>query len=122
MDVINPVIKERYIFMTQEDQAAAIGRIVLERKKITENLILLRAEARRLGDELTTLGSFLQSQPELVIFEQQPVNVEYANRAGGRIFKQKDINADAVIKITNEIREANDQLAKVTEEARRFGV
>src|SRR5689334_18112418 len=94
-------LKGKY-FMTQEDQDAAIGRIVRERKQTTEQLTLLRSEARRIGDIFAALAGFLQGQPELVVFENQPVNVEYANLAGGHIFQQRDINADAIIKLTNE--------------------
>jgi len=108
--------------MTQEDKDAALGRIVRERKEAQEQFALLNAEARRVGDELATLAGFLQGQPSIVVFEGEPVGVEYSNLAGGRIFHRKDINADAIIKLTNEIREINDKVRRLTEEARRFGV
>lgn len=108
--------------MTQEDKDAALGRIVRERKEAQQQLVLLDTEARRIGDEFASLAGFLQSQPALVVFENEPVGVEYANLAGGRIFHRKTVNADAVIKLTNDIREVSDKLKRLNEEAQRLGV
>lgn len=102
--------EERY-FMSDEQKDALIGRVARERSEAKRHLEMLRAEGRRLGTILFELGRQLQTEPAYVVFDNQPTNVEYTNQHSGRHpYKPTDINGEALIKLTNEIRGTMDTI------------
>ena len=54
--------------MSTDEQTAAIGKLIMERKAARQHLQLLRSEARRRGEAMVRLGQHLQTSPEQVQF------------------------------------------------------
>src|ERR1051326_5300053 len=94
--------------MTQENQDAVIGRIVREKKQAENQLVLLRAEADKLGSILVELGQMLKVQPEHVAFQDQPVIPRFSRAV--RTYQLLD--SAKIAKLTHDIR---DEVAKVEE-------
>ncbi|HTC92980.1 MAG TPA: hypothetical protein VK699_05960 [Terriglobales bacterium] len=106
--------------MSPEDQDAAIGRVVRERRELQIRLAALESEAGNLGVVLANLGALLQARPEDVVFENHPAPAELLGRAP--VFKQGDVLASRVIHIVDEIRKAKFALSNIETKAAHLGI
>jgi len=109
--------------MSDEQKDAVIGRVARERSEAKKHLSALRVEAMRIGHVFSDIGRHLQTDPEHVVFEREPVSAIYSNpRLDNLAYRQSDINSDAVLKLTNEIRGTLDNVKILDEKAASVGI
>jgi|SRR5215471_1642549 len=106
--------------MTQEDQAAVIGRLVLERRDLQTKLTALEAEAQRLGEIFAAMGSLLQQRPEQIVFENHPAPAGAGT--GTPLFKLTDISSERLIKLVDDLRETKRALESMNARVARLGI
>lgn len=107
--------------MTQQEQDAAVGRLVREVTEKNARIGALRAELCRIGHSLSQLGDELVRDPEHATFEGQAVDVRYITE-GKPAFQTADINAHRLMDLTNDLRSNLSQLDQLNENARRIGI
>jgi hypothetical protein len=106
--------------MTETEKHAVVGRVLTEKKEAENHLAHLRAEAKRLGQLLESLGKELKNDPSMVRFERQPVNVIYSSRDQA-LYKAEDVDGSSLAKLTAEIRDTMDKVETLTAQARELG-
>ncbi|PYT64912.1 MAG: hypothetical protein DMG39_30705 [Acidobacteria bacterium] len=96
-------------FMSQDQADAVLGRLFRERSEAQKHLILLRAEARKLGELFTGLGAIVQSDKvwNISLESYQP-------------FLSKE-TYEKITKLKTGIREDEQNLARLNDEAKKFG-
>jgi hypothetical protein len=109
------------ISVTQEDQDAIIGRLVRERAEKDATIGAIRAELYRIGQSMLALGTMLANDPEHVVFEEQPVDINYTRR-GFPIFQPADFNTERLKKLTNDLRTNLQELEHMNQHARQMRV
>jgi hypothetical protein len=115
-----PKGKERY-FMTQEDQHAVIGRIVMERRDAETRLAALREEAYKFGEMFSYLGQMLKEMPESIEFENLEMPLDFQKR-GTPLFKQADINPQKIYQLIKDIRDTLLTLKRIGDKAKQLGI
>src|SRR5947207_50274 len=105
--------------MSQEQQDAAIGKVVRERNKAEKHLGVLRAEASRLAGIFDQLADFLAHNPQQIVFELDSNDVKYAQAPR---FNKSDLSAEDIIKLTDEIRDTMRTLSDLQQQAHRLGI
>jgi hypothetical protein len=102
-------------------QAEEVGQIVLNRKATQQKLDGQLATARELGGKLEQLGTLLQRSPETIKLEGVGFDPRYAPLAAPS-FKPHVIDGKAISDLPTAIRSAMDELRRINEQARSFGV
>jgi len=96
-------------FMSQDQADAVLGRLVRERSEAQKHLILLQAEARKLGELFTGLGTMVQ--PDKV----WNISLESYQSSLSKETYEK------IAKLKTELRETEQNLARLNDEAKKFG-
>lgn len=107
--------------LTAEQQEAFIGRAVLAKRAADKRLAMLLEESRRLSKELGNLAGYLNGNAHYVWFEAISTNENYPHPRG-EVFSSQDISAVRIAKLTSEIRDAKDEIARLAQQVRDFGL
>jgi hypothetical protein len=106
-------------FMTQDQQDAALGRLIREQKETEKRLALLKSEAIRISLRLNTLANTLERYPQSVFFEGEEIGVHYILNP----FNPKDknvafsLNVEDISRLTADIRSAMETLEKLKQQS-----
>lgn len=114
------VIESGY-FMSQDEQDAVIGRVVREHKAESSKLALLRAEADRIGNQLSNIGIILASEPHSLIRQGEGVPTELIGPKL-RSVNAEDIDFERVMKLTKEIRECLMRIKELDRQKLNLGI
>jgi hypothetical protein len=109
-------------FISSDDQAKAIGDLVLARKRAEERLALLEAEGRRIGLYLTTLGGALQGNAANVIFDRQSYDSRFSAGALPSFNPSDFPQVGALLKLTEDTRNTIIEMNAATEGLKKFGL
>jgi DNA repair exonuclease SbcCD ATPase subunit len=107
--------------MSQDEQDAAVGRIVRERKEFNQKMEKLKAQAMKHASFLKNLASTLESRPDQLAFDGVSTGADSmvnARRFEAALYPQLQDIAD----IGNEMRETMEQQRRLEERAVRLGV
>ena len=104
--------------MTNEEQDAIIGRIVREHTETKKQHDLLIAKAFRASDSLQSLSNVLRTEPMRIAFdgESLPSNISRMD------FDSKEVGANKVKEMCNQIREYSAKLSRLESEKKKFGL
>ena len=102
-----------------EQDFAAIGRIVAERKEIKDSIEVLKKFLNHQGRTLVQLGNALSDTPEGVVFEGQSTTLRHMRSA---IYKVEDELIPSLKSAVNSLREKLDELIEIERKAQPFGV
>ena len=105
--------------MTSNEELAAKGRIVTEYAAAKSKVAAMRGEAQRFGKLLTALGNKLTSTPEYVSIKGQGLNAKYMSQRVD--FRDDWPNPQNVADLTDELRQALDDLERLTEQMKNIG-
>ena len=107
--------------MSHDEQSTVLGRLVLERKDAQQQLVLLGAEARRIGKTLAKLGRQLQDDVCTIQFFDVPSEIRY--RIGTiDSFDRNDLDAARLVTLIAQIREQTQRLEDLDRDLKAFGV
>jgi hypothetical protein len=107
--------------MSNEEQDAIVGKTLRERNEAVKRLAALVTKAQKIGDALSRLGNDLQGSPENVIFDQQPHDVRFGAK-DGYVFHKKDLNADEIYALCDEIRKTKIESDRLTSTLINMGI
>ncbi len=102
-----------------EQDFAAIGRIVAERKEIKGSIEVLKRYLDQHGKILTQLGYALSERPEEVVFEGQSITLRHMRSA---IYKVQDDLIPSLKESVKSLREKREQLDEIERKAQPYGV
>lgn len=106
--------------MNDEQNDAAVGRVLRERKEVEGHLAALEADAHKISQKLAQLAQVLERNPEDAWFHGQSVSIKgYPPRSPS--FNISDYNMQHVVDLTNEIRDTREKLDRLNSEASRLG-
>src|SRR4051794_12779485 len=106
--------------MTAEQNDAAIGRILRERKEVVSSLALLEADAHKMSQKLTQLARLLDENPQDVWFYGQSVNTK-SPPPRSTSFTLADFDIQRIVDITSNIRDRREKLDRLNSEASKLG-
>ena len=107
--------------MTQEQQDATLGRIVRERKELSQKIGMLTAKSAKQGETLLKLGKILTARPELLAFNGLSSGANSMSEAQSfdvAIYPQ----LKEIVETGNEIRQLMEQQRRLEEQAGRLGI
>ncbi len=101
--------------MTNEDQDAAIGRVIRELRDAKEKLAKLKSTAHALGNSYGTVSDHLHNKLELLRFERESTDVRFTERkedwapnrgnSEPHVPSKDDLDIAKVIAIRDQIRQ-----------------
>src|ERR1700683_767841 len=101
-----------------EEQDAAVGRVVREKKETEKQIATLEAAAHHFGEVFTTIGEMLKNQPAQVTFNGVSTDAKYSHPP---YFDAKEVDGGQIIKLTSDLRSALDHLERLKAEAEKLG-
>lgn len=107
--------------MSQNQQVAEVGQIVLQRKEARQKLEQLHVRATQLGRMLQELGSLLERSPEQVKFEGVGFDPNHTGWRGPS-FRIPEIDGKQISDLATEIRNSTDEVNRINEKAMRLGL
>ena len=107
--------------LTTEQEAAIIGRVVLAKNAAEKRLALLKEEAARIGKVLGSLAGYIGNNVEFVWFDGVSTNENYPHPRGDS-FSVADVDGVRIAKLTSEIRDAKDEIKRLSQQARDLGL
>lgn len=107
--------------LTPDQQAAIIGRAVIAKRNAETQLAMLKEEAARVGKVLGSLAGYLGNNVEFVWFDGASTNQNYPHPRGDS-FSIADVDGTRIAKLTSEIRDAKDELKRLSQQARDLGL
>jgi prefoldin subunit 5 len=105
----------------RDQKDLALGRAIREKREAEAKVSRLEAKAKGAGNLLVRLGSILQSSPQHTHFEAASTNVKMIP-ANTEIFKQNEIDGKQIAQLTNELRDAIEELERVKKRVQPYGV
>jgi hypothetical protein len=106
--------------MTEEQNDAAIGRVLRERKELVNSLALLEADAHKISQRLTQLAQLLDENPQDVWFYGHSVNTK-GPPPRSTPFNLADFDIERILGITSTIRDTRERLGRLNSEASKLG-
>jgi ABC-type Fe3+-hydroxamate transport system substrate-binding protein len=113
-------VQEERWSMSPEDKDALIGCAIRQKKEAEEKLAMLEAQAKKIGERLVQLGNLLRDRPQNVWFDAMSTGTRYSV-PGVTTFKPADADGKMIVTLTDQIRDANDELLRATESAKKLG-
>jgi hypothetical protein len=107
--------------LTNEQQEAIIGRVILAKRAAEKRLALLLEESKRLGDAIGCVSGYLHGNAHYVWFDGLSTNENYPHPRG-EIFSAKDFDPIRIAKLTSEIRDTKDEIKQLSQQARELGL
>lgn len=89
--------------MTQEQKDAVIGRVSRERREADHNLALLQSEAKRIAEKLRSIASWLESNPNSIIFDDESLDARLG--AWQNRIHSSDLDIETFKKLVADLRE-----------------
>jgi hypothetical protein len=106
--------------MTEEQNDAAIGRVLRERKEVVSSLALLEADAHKMSQRLTQLAQLLDESPQDVWFYGDSANTK-GPPPRSTSFNLADFDIQRILGITSSIRDTREKLDRLNSEASKLG-
>jgi hypothetical protein len=107
--------------LTNEQQEAIIGRVILAKRAAEKRLALLLEESKRLGDAIGTVAGYLRGNAHYVWFDGLSTNENYLHPRGETFFS-KDFDPVRIAKLTSEIRDTKDEIKQLSQQERELGL
>lgn len=108
--------------MSPEDQARAIGELVLARKQAEERLALLESEGRKIGAYLTRLGGALQGNLAYVVFDRQSYDSCFSTGILPSFSPADFPTVDRLLKLTEDARNTIIDINAASDGLKKFGL
>lgn len=106
--------------MIKEQNDAAIGRVLRERKEAVSSLAALEADAHKVSQKLKQLAQLLDENPQDVWFYGHSVNTS-GSPPRNASFNLADFDIEHIIGITSNIRDTREKLDRLNYEASKLG-
>jgi hypothetical protein len=107
--------------VTSEQEAALIGRVVVAKRAAEKRLAVLLEESRRIGDVLGSIAGYMRGNVQYVWFDDVSTNENYPHPRGDS-FRVADVDGERIAKLTSEIRDAKDEIKRLSQQARDLGL
>jgi hypothetical protein len=107
--------------MSQEEQDALLGKTLREYKEMSHRLEMLRARAAEIGNNLVGLGSVLNSSPESLAFDGEPMDARFFDRADLQSSPLASVSVESLKRICHEIRQTIIERDRLEKQIRSLG-
>lgn len=107
--------------MTEENDHIIVGRVLSQKKDAERKLALLQVQAKNIGERWIALGESLVEDPENTWFDEGHASYAYSGPIPKRSHRLSDFDPKQIAEVTSEIREAMEQVKRLTSEASKLG-